>query len=63
MNSPWGIEYNIIKQTGWTRHYVLWGESWINIRLMLADAPVFKNVPKQGKELEDEEDFKEFLKL
>ena len=65
MNSPWGIEYNIIKQLRWTRKYVLWGESWVNIRLMMADAPVFKSKPKvtEGKELEDEDDFKEFLKL
>jgi hypothetical protein len=67
MNSPWGIEISILKELHWTRHYLLWKISWLNVRLMLADAPSYKtknnSEGKKGKELEDEEDFREFLKL
>lgn len=65
MNSPWGIEWMILKETGWTRRYLLWGESWINIQMMLADAPGYRKASNttQGPELEDEDDFKAFLNL
>jgi hypothetical protein len=65
MNSPWGLEWMILKETGWTRKYLLWGESWINIQMMLADAPSYKKVKteQKGADLEDEDDFKEFLNL
>jgi len=64
MNSPWGINYSIIKETGYTWRYLLWGISWINVRMMLADAPAYRpGKAEKGKDLEDEDDFKEFLKL
>ena len=63
MNSPWGIEMNIIKETGFTRHYLLWQISWVNAGLMLADAPHFKKQAPKPKALESEDDFKDFLKL
>lgn len=65
MNSPWGIEFNLIKETCLTREAILWKISWINIKMMLADAPKYKpgkNEP-QGDPLETEDDFKDFLKL
>lgn len=37
LNSPWGILHQIIKETGWTLHYVLWKINRANILLMMAD--------------------------
>src|SRR5690606_19803607 len=39
MHSPWGIIQQVIKETGWTWHYVLWRVSWANIMMMMADRP------------------------
>ena len=55
MNSPWGYYQYIVKETGWTMHYVLWKVSEMNIRLMMADKPAFKSKSKQKKELNDNE--------
>lgn len=67
MNSPWGIIFNLIKETSLTYHDILWKVSWINIQMMLDDAPRFKSGSssgdKIGKDLESEDDFNEFLKL
>lgn len=67
MNSPWGIEISILKELHWTRDYLLWKISWANVQMMLADAPSFKSgsasAGKKGKDLESEDDFREFLKL
>jgi hypothetical protein len=52
MHSPWGLEISIIKETGWTRDYLLWGISWQNVRMMLADAPRYKSVKKGSEEPE-----------
>lgn len=38
-HSLWGIIWSIQKETGWTQQYVLWGESWMNIQMKIADAP------------------------
>nr|WP_157535909.1 hypothetical protein [Mucilaginibacter sp. L294] len=43
--------FSIAERTGWTYHYILWGTSWVNIRLMLADAPAMKRVKKQPKKV------------
>ena len=37
MHSPWGIFFQIIKETGWSLHYVLWKISRTNLMLMMAD--------------------------
>ncbi|MDO3641977.1 hypothetical protein [Mucilaginibacter sp. L3T2-6] len=65
MNSPWGIEINILKELHWTRHYLLWRIPWPHVQLMLADAPRFKTgkTEPKGRELESLEDFEDFLKL
>lgn len=66
MNSPWGIEYSILKELGWQRDYLLWGIRWFHVRLMLADAPSFKSSAAEetkGKDLDSLEDFEDFLKL
>lgn len=44
MHSPWGIIQQIVKETGWTWHYVLWQVSWVNIMLMMADRPGFRRL-------------------
>ena len=40
----------IQKETGWTDEYLLWGLSWANVQMKLADAPYYKYKPgKPGK--------------
>lgn len=51
MNSPWGILFQIIKETGWTLHDVLWKISRTNIMLMMAD----RSQARYGKNNEEEE--------
>lgn len=31
--------WSIAEATGWKWQYILWGITWLNIRMMLADAP------------------------
>ena len=38
MHSPWGSRGEICKAYGWTYEYLLWGISWLNVNLMMADA-------------------------
>ncbi|WP_185955174.1 hypothetical protein [Solitalea koreensis] len=45
----------VTEKTGWTYHYIMWGISWINIRMMLADAPGFKRQKKQPKKVSGSE--------
>jgi hypothetical protein len=42
LHSPWGMLFEIIKQTGWTWHYVLWKVSRANLLLMIADQAYIK---------------------
>jgi len=46
MHSPWGTIYQIVKETGWSWHYVLWKVSRLNIMLMMADRPGFRRGKK-----------------
>ncbi|MGV3705450.1 MAG: hypothetical protein ACO1NU_08730 [Arcticibacter sp.] len=42
----------IIEKTGWSLHYLYWKVSWINVRMMISDAPSFgkkKDEPKKKK--------------
>jgi len=41
MHSPWGLLYQIVKETGWTWHQVLWKVSRTNMLMMMADRPNF----------------------
>lgn len=52
LNSPWGMIWNIVTQSGWTYHNVLWGVSWVNLRMMLADAAQYES-GKQGGEIRE----------
>lgn len=62
MNSLWGILFNLIKETSFTRKELMWGTAWINIQIMQADAPRFKK-GKKVETLESVDDFKDFLNL
>lgn len=55
MNSPWGIEFMIIEKFGWTRKYLLWGESWLNIQLMIADAPAYRKIKTKPEQATDQD--------
>lgn len=47
LHSPWGIIMMLAEKTGWTYHYILHRVAWVNIRMMLADAPRY--APPQEK--------------
>jgi hypothetical protein len=49
MHSPWGAIYPIMKETGWSKHYILWRISWINVQLIMADAPGIRSKTKADK--------------
>jgi hypothetical protein len=62
MHSPWGIEFSIIKETGWTRKYLLWGDAWINIKIMLADAPYCRTKKDTVKKAETIDELEQFFR-
>ena len=53
MNSPWGLLYQIVKETGWSWHTVLWKVNRSNIMLMMADRSDFKYGKKQEEAIPD----------
>ena len=61
-HSLFGIIWSIQKETGWTHNYILWGESWFNLLMKLADAP---RTVKGGKAkiIEGDTELEEFLTL
>lgn len=42
--------YQIVHETGWTLHYILWKVSRANLMLMMADRSNFKNIKDQVQE-------------
>lgn len=50
MNSAWGSRAEILKYFGWTYDYLLWGISWLNVSLMLADGARYETAadPEDG---------------
>ena len=46
INSPWGIFFEIIKETGWSWHDVLWNVNRANLMLMMSDRSRFKENKK-----------------
>jgi len=36
----------IAEKTGWSDDYIMWGITWLNLRMMLADAPGTTKKPK-----------------
>jgi hypothetical protein len=49
------------KETGWTDEYVLWGTSWANLQLKLADAAHYNYGKKKPKLVDDERELNELL--
>lgn len=75
LNSPWGYRGEICKTYGWTYDYLLWGISWVNVQLILADAAEVKteNPDESGenpgkseevihRKLSSKEDIKNYIK-
>ncbi|MEO7212659.1 hypothetical protein [Mucilaginibacter sp.] len=62
MHSPWGKNFNIIKELGFTWHQLMWKISWINLQMMLADAPSYKTRNKDKvKKATSFDDFADFM--
>ena len=59
-HSLFGVIWSIQKETGWTHDYILWGESWFNIQMKLADAPRMINGNRK-KTIKSEDELEEFL--
>ena len=53
MHSPWGLLYQIVKETGWTWHYVLWKVNRANLMLMIADRSQVKYGKKEEEAMPD----------
>lgn len=63
-----------MKAYGWSYDYLLWGISWLNVQLIIADAPRSKDLPRDEdgniidedkivtQELTSKEDIKNYLK-
>lgn len=68
MRSPWGNRGEICKTFGWTYEYLLWGVSWLNVNMMMADAARLDTTEKEsGQEdvvevkLKTKQDLKRFI--
>ena len=63
-----------MRSYGWSYDYLLWGISWLNVQLMIADAPRSKDLPTdedgnvideskiERHELKKKEDIKNYIK-
>lgn len=49
LNSPWGNRAELLKLFGWSYDYLLWGISWNNVQIMLADMTRTKPIPEEEK--------------
>lgn len=67
MKSPWGNRGEICKTFGWTYEYLLWGISWLNVNMMMADAARMDTGQKLEQEnvvevkLRTKDDLKKFI--
>ena len=55
LNSPWGSRGELCKNFGWTYDYLLWGISWLNVQLMVADAARIKDLDTDNNGVIDTE--------
>ncbi|WP_186462322.1 hypothetical protein [Pedobacter suwonensis] len=44
----------IAEKTSWSDDYIMWGISWVNLRMMLADAPGMSKKKKTTEVTGDE---------
>jgi len=42
-HSPFGILWQIVAATGWSREYIMWKVNYQTLRMMLADAPHYES--------------------
>lgn len=68
LNSAWGNRGEICKNYGWTLDYLQWQISWVNVQMILADAPrcldedEVKEQNVTTNELKSKDDIKNFIK-
>lgn len=72
LNSPWGYRGELLKQFGWTYGYLLWGISWLNVQMMIKDAPRTRERGEDGggnpsgdvamRDLRTKEEIMEYIK-
>ena len=62
LHSPWGMLYQLRKDLHLSRWEVAWGESWINIAMMLDDAPHYVSRSDHARPAEEmsDDDLKKF---
>lgn len=48
-HSLFGVLWSLQKETGFTHHYLLWGEPWCLLMLKIADAPKYKTKKQKDK--------------
>lgn len=52
--------YLLQKETGWSDEYILWGTSWVNLQMKLADAAHY-HYGERRRTVVDEADLANFL--
>jgi hypothetical protein len=57
------VIWSIATATGWTVDYILWKISWVNIQMMIADAPryISGDETRRGKPIETGDDLVDFI--
>lgn len=58
MHSLWGMIYMVAEKTGWSWDEILYKRSWINVRMMLADAPRLGKASKKRRKLKGLDELK-----
>ncbi len=61
LHSPWGFLGKIMSERAYTRHQVLWKDSWINLLMESVDAPRYVKGKRPAPIAESSEDIKRIL--
>lgn len=69
-DSLWGSIGELIKTFHFTKSYILWGDSWINIQLMITDMSFYdydaineKVYSYETDAIDEEDDIEDFLNI
>jgi len=62
LNSLWGSLWSVCTATGWTLDYLIWGIAWINLQMMITDAPRYVSGQKT-EEINEPDDIAEIEQL
>ena len=62
LRSPWGMEGAVCSHFHRQRDYLLWGISWVNVQLMLADMPSVDYDEDRVVDTESEEELAAFIR-